>query len=82
MFDPKAVKQSKPKTPASPQAPFLEVTAVSETVLSQDQIRERAYQIYQDRGAQDGQAQQDWLAAEQQILTVRKNGQTVTSKLR
>ena len=71
MFDPKAVKHSKSKPLASTQKPFLQTTAVSELVLSQDQIRERAYQLYQERGGKDGQAQQDWLTAEQQILNVR-----------
>jgi hypothetical protein len=31
-------------------------------------IRERAYQLYLERGQQDGHAQADWYAAEQQIL--------------
>lgn len=31
-------------------------------------IRDRAYQLYLERGQQDGHAQADWYAAEQEIL--------------
>ena len=68
MFDPKAIKRSKAKVLASTQSTSRPSLVISDPVPSQDQIRERAYQIYQSRGGQDGQAQQDWLVAEQQIL--------------
>jgi len=32
-------------------------------------IRSRAYELYEQRGAQDGQAQDDWLQAERELLT-------------
>ena len=43
----------------------------SETTPSsdlQDQIRTRAYEIYEQRGRHDGFDEQDWLAAEAEIL--------------
>ena len=43
----------------------------SETTISfdlQDQIRALAYEIYEQRGRHDGFAEQDWLAAEAEIL--------------
>ena len=43
----------------------------SETTISsdlQDQIRTRAYEIYEQRGRQDGSAEEDWLKAEAEIL--------------
>ena len=43
----------------------------SETTLSsdlQDQIRTRAYEIYEQRGRHHGFAEQDWLQAEAEIL--------------
>ena len=43
----------------------------SETTISsdlQDQIRTRAYEIYERRGRHDGFAEQDWLQAEAEIL--------------
>jgi hypothetical protein len=68
MFDPKASKRPKPKTLAGPKSTLPETAAFSVPVPSQDQIRERAYQLYERRGRQDGRDQQDWLTAEQQIL--------------
>lgn len=35
----------------------------------EDQIRGRAYQIYEERGRQDGFAEQDWLQAEAELTT-------------
>ncbi len=32
-------------------------------------IRSRAYQLYEDRGRQDGFAQDDWLKAEAEVLS-------------
>ena len=43
----------------------------SKTTISsdlQDQIRTRAYEIYEQRGRHDGFAEQDWLEAEAEIL--------------
>ena len=43
----------------------------SETAISsdlRDQIRTRAYEIYEQRGRHDGFAEQDWLDAEAEIL--------------
>ena len=34
----------------------------------QEQIRQRAYELYQQRGEQDGFAEQDWLQAEAEIM--------------
>jgi len=39
----------------------------TETIL-QDRIRTRAYEIYEQRGKQDGFAERDWLEAEAEIL--------------
>lgn len=72
MFDPKAIKRPKAKVLASTQSASRPTLVISDPVPSQDQIRERAYQIYQSRGGQEGQAQQDWLTAEQQILNGHK----------
>ena len=37
----------------------------------EDRIRERAYFIYVKRGFRDGDADRDWLDAEQEILSGR-----------
>ena len=37
----------------------------------EDQIRERAYELYLQRGSREGNAEQDWLDAEYEILANR-----------
>ena len=38
------------------------------TISREDQIRERAYELYERRGKQDGNELEDWLKAEADIL--------------
>ena len=40
--------------------------SASTSVLEQA-IRERAYELYEQRGKQDGQAEEDWLRAELEL---------------
>jgi regulation of enolase protein 1 (concanavalin A-like superfamily) len=54
------------KTPASSNAPTTPDFDLEE------QIRQRAYQLFDERGMVDGHDQDDWLQAEQEI----KAGQT------
>lgn len=53
-----------PKTPIPirPKPPDAEV---------EEQIRQRAYQLYEKRGRPDGDAMQDWLMAEEEVLGSR-----------
>ncbi len=39
-----------------------------DTVPSPDRVRERAYELYEARGRELGQAEQDWFRAEREIL--------------
>jgi hypothetical protein len=41
------------------------------SISVEQQIRERAYELYLLRGSQDGHAEQDWLDAEYEILANR-----------
>jgi hypothetical protein len=41
--------------------------AENATPQNEQQIRERAYEIYQARGGQDGDELSDWIAAEQEL---------------
>ncbi len=50
-------------------APLASAAALPQVFASQDQIRERAFEIYQKRGSKPGNDMQDWLRAERQILT-------------
>ena len=40
--------------------------------VPEQRIRERAYQIYQQRGARDGHAEGDWLTAEAELKEIKK----------
>lgn len=44
-------------------------TAINEPHELQDQIRERAYELYEERGREDGHDQEDWLRAKEEITT-------------
>jgi len=71
MNDSKAQKQPKAKIAVGPKSSTGKV-AVMDTVASQDTIRVRAYELYQNRGGEPGRDEQDWLCAEQEILHRRR----------
>jgi len=68
MIDSRTQKQRKPSKRATPKAPaVIEMTALG-IGASEDEIRERAFQLYESRGSKPGYDIQDWLHAEHQIL--------------
>ena len=69
MLDRNVIKRSKPN--AFSGKTYMPIPPNSITP-SQDQIRQRAYELYELRGRQDGSSQQDWLEAERQMLAGRK----------
>ena len=68
MVDPKAPTQLKAKIVVDPKSSAGGVSTMPDAVPSQDIIRTRAYELYEIRGREPGQDEQDWLRAEQQIL--------------
>jgi hypothetical protein len=73
MIDSKAQKQPQPKIvvgpkSSGPKSSTGNVAMMPDTVPSQDRIRVRAYELYQSRGREPGQDEQDWLRAEREIL--------------
>jgi Protein of unknown function (DUF2934) len=72
MISPKTQKQPSPKTAVEPKNSDEKVTMMPRPVPSQDLIRERAFELYENRGREAGQDEQDWLSAEQQILKARQ----------
>jgi hypothetical protein len=44
------------------------VAMMPDSVASQDRIRERAYELYEGRGCEPGQDEQDWFRAEREVL--------------
>jgi hypothetical protein len=73
MIDSKAQKQPTPKIvvgpkSSGPKSSTGNVAMMPDTVPSQNRIRVRAYELYQSRGREPGQDEQDWLRAEREIL--------------
>jgi len=64
----KTQKQPQPKIVVSPKSSPAKGTRMPDSVPSQDRIRERAYELYEGRGREPGQEEQDWLHAEREIL--------------
>jgi hypothetical protein len=57
------------KKAAAPQTSSATDTAVQhDRCASLNQIRERAFQLFENRGSKHGHDMQDWLRAERQIL--------------
>jgi Protein of unknown function (DUF2934) len=46
-------------------------TAINEPQKLEDQIRVRAYELYEDRGREDGHELEDWYRAKEEI-TIKK----------
>lgn len=53
-----------------------DVFSVSSTVELEAQIRQRAYELYQERGCTPGQENDDWFRAEREVLS-RNNHHSV-----
>jgi hypothetical protein len=59
-----------PETQAAPQT----VGDTTAAVPDRDRIAMRAYELYRERGGSDGQALEDWLAAERETLAPDDTG--------
>jgi P-type Cu2+ transporter len=44
------------------------VTSEPQDIELEDQIRQRAYELYEERGREDGHELDDWLRAEAEIM--------------
>jgi hypothetical protein len=47
-------------------------TAINESQELETQIRERAYELYEARGREDGHDLEDWLRAEEEITQKKR----------
>jgi hypothetical protein len=68
MINSSAGKQPKPTTVVEPKKFPERMTALPNAVPSEEMIRARAYDLYESRGREPGQDEQDWLRAEQEII--------------
>ena len=71
MINSSASKQSKPTTVVDPKRFPEKTTTMPNDVCSEEMIRARAYDLYESRGREPGQDEQDWLRAEQEISGAR-----------
>ena len=62
-----ATKSVKPRVAAKPRT--RSVSSAGRTLDQQQQIAERAYQLFLERGGQHGYHQEDWLRAEAEFGT-------------
>lgn len=71
----KARTASQPPVPIDTAKPLVSATksvnAVGTVQDPLEAIRRRAYELYEQRGRQDGFHEQDWLQAESEILSSR-----------
>jgi hypothetical protein len=44
--------------------------------LDRDRVAQRAYELYLSRGGADGRDQDDWLIAEQELISNRKSDES------
>jgi hypothetical protein len=74
MIDPKVNKQPQPKKKSAvgPKSSPGKVAMMPNPVPSHEMIRARAYELYEKRGREPGQDEQDWLRAEQEILKLAR----------
>jgi Protein of unknown function (DUF2934) len=68
MFDPKATKQPKAPVVVPSKSSPGKLAMTPDAVPSDSKIRERAYKLYETRGCEPGQDEQDWLRAERELL--------------
>jgi len=70
------VKELRSERTAAATPPSFKVTPIrkqatdisSSRAYTERIIRERAYELYEERGRQDGHAEEDWLRAEAEVL--------------
>lgn len=67
MKDPELLKPPNPKIVVGSKSSPAKITMMAGTVPLQDKIRQRAYELYENRDRKPGQDVQDWLRAEQEI---------------
>ena len=52
----------------STSSPYSAPSEPESPALTEESVRQRAYQLYEERGRQDGHDLEDWLRAETEIL--------------
>ena len=72
-------REPTPKRKYSPLGPKSPILVRSKDGEVEEQIRKRAYELYQQRGGVDGKATDDWLQAKEEVLrSTGRPGKTVS----
>ncbi len=73
--DPEAITARKPVSTSEPTAGTARnATIQGNGVISSEDVRQRAYELYEQRGRLDGFHEQDWHEAEAQVRNAQRNG--------
>ena len=74
----KKARTAQPPVPIDTAKPVTakSVNAIGTPQDTLEQIRRRAYELFEQRGRQDGFHEQDWLQAESEILARRTTSRT------
>jgi hypothetical protein len=67
MLNPNRSATAKAKTLAVAKRPFAPVASISDPARLEMRIRERAHQLYENRGRIPGGEKQDWAQAEREL---------------
>lgn len=67
-------RSASPTDKSSPRGSRGTTAAMQEAADLQARIATRAYELYQQRGSQDGYALEDWLQAEREIRRAEQRG--------
>jgi hypothetical protein len=68
-----ASKTPKKEIRTMKKVPHTKLAASDETPNIEDEIRRRAYELFEARGGEDGQDLDDWLRAEEEIRRSKTN---------
>ncbi len=65
------MKQHKPSIPNRKKEETLQFPSASAGSITENDVRRRAYELYQKRGCLEGHAMDDWLQAEREMRSYR-----------
>jgi hypothetical protein len=71
MISSQATAPTMPKTLNVTKQPFVQPAPIAGMAGLENKIRERAYQLYEDRGREPGRDTEDWAQAEREIAHQR-----------
>ena len=66
-------KETRSKVTSIPSTSRAAISHSSMPEPAKHVIRQRAYELYEKRGREDGHAEEDWLHAEAEVLGTRQN---------